>query len=243
MSFFDQLKALAPSWTKSAIKALHLSFLLRRLRQREDVSIARGVEINEYTRLESHTAIYLGCNISGSYIGKGTYIGAHSSIRNTKVGRFCSIGANVTTCLGAHPAHTFVSTHPSFFSTGAQAGFTFVREQFFDELPKATKGSPFIVEIGNDVWIGNNVLILDGICVANGSIVGAGAVVTKDVEPYSINIGVPAKCIGYRFDAKTIALLLEFKWWDRDFEWLQANARNFQNIDMLKYSILHLQKI
>ena len=71
-------------------------------------------------------------------------------------------------------------------------------------------------EIGNDVWIGDNVFIKSGVKIGDGAVVGAGAVVTKDVPPYAVVVGVPARVIKYRFDEKTIAELLELKWWDLD---------------------------
>lgn len=112
---FHQIKRFIPIRVKSPIKRLYLHFLYLRFKYQAGVQLARGTKIDERTRLDPHTSIYPGCDISGSSIGSGTYIAAHSSIRNTKVGRFCSIGSNVTTCLGAHPTHSFVSTHPAFF--------------------------------------------------------------------------------------------------------------------------------
>lgn len=106
-----------------------------------------------------------------------------------------------------------------------------MKEKLFDELPATTKASPFVAEIGNDVWIGNNVIILDGLHIADGSIIGAGSVVTKDTEPFSINIGVPGRLIRYRFGPAAITFLTEFKWWERGFEWIRSNAEKFVCIE------------
>ena len=97
-----------------------------------------------------------------------------------------------------------------------------VEKNLFDEFPST--------DIGNDVWIGNNVIIKYGVKIGDGAILGAGAVVTKDVEPYSIVGGVPAKVIKYRFSPDEIKFLLAFKWWDKDLNWLKENKHKFQNI-------------
>ena len=149
---------------------------------------------------------------------------------HTKVGRFCAIADNVRTGVGSHPTNTFVSIHPSFFSTNKQAGFSFVDKNVFDELPKSN-GSKYVVEIGNDVWIGSGVKIKDGVKIGDGAIIGANAVVTKNVDAYSINVGMPARVIKYRFDKNQIVFLMKFKWWNKDMIWLEKNAKYFQNIN------------
>ena len=77
------------------------------------------------------------------------------------------------------------------------------------------------VFIGNDVFIGANVTILDGVTIGDGAVIGAGAVVTKDIPPYAIAVGVPAKTIKYRFDENTQQLLLAEKWWEKSDEEIQ----------------------
>lgn len=85
------------------------------------------------------------------------------------------------------------------------------------------------VIIGNDVWIGCNVTILDGLKIGDGAVIGAGSVVTKDIPPYAIAAGVPAKILRYRFDKRTIKELLELKWWELDDE--EIKKLPFDDID------------
>lgn len=158
-----------------------------------------------------------------SYIDSFTYIFDDTVISKVVIGKFCSIGQNCKFRVGIHPSRDFVSTHPIFFSTKKQVGITFADKDYFQE----EKG----IKIGNDVWIGANVIILDGVTIGDGAIIGAGAVVTKDVPPYSIYGGVPAKLIRYRFEQKTIDFLVKFKWWNKDEEWLKTNFQDFHNID------------
>ena len=89
------------------------------------------------------------------------------------------------------------------------------------------------IEIGNDVWIGSRATILEGVNIGDGVVVAAGAVVTKDVPPYAIVGGVPARIIRYRFDEETIQNLLKMKWWEKDQEWIQNHADDFDDVKQL----------
>ena len=109
-----------------------------------------------------------------------------------------------------------------------------MRNPCLNFLKKLTVHSNYLdVEIGNDVWIGKNVTIMAGVKIADGSVIGANALVTKDTKPYSINVGVPARCIKYRFDKETIDKLLVSNWWDKDFEWLKVNSDSFEHPELL----------
>ena len=89
-------------------------------------------------------------------------------------------------------------------------------------------------EVGNDVWIGENVFFQGGVIIGDGAVVLAGAVVTKDVPPYAIVGGVPAKVLKYRYDEETIKFLLSIKWWDKDVNWLRDNWQLLCDINRLK---------
>ena len=179
--------------------------------------------MNRKVQFEGYNAIYPGAVVKNSFIGRGSYIGSNTKVTNTRIGRFCTIADNVRISVGRHPSDTFVSIHPAFFSTHKQAGFSFVDEQKFDEHITA-KNSEYFVELGNDVWIGNNVLIMDGVTIGDGAIIAAGAVVNKDVEPYSIVGGLPAKFIKWRFSQEQVKALTELQWWNKDIQWLKEHT-------------------
>lgn len=164
-------------------------------------------------------------------IGYGSYIGERSSL-NAVIGRYCSIASDVKTIAGTHPTTGFVSTHPCFFSTKQQGGFTYVTEDLFTEEIFVDE-ERHLAEIGNDVWIGSNVLILQGVHIGDGAVIAAGAVVTKDVLPYTIVGGIPAKEIRKRFSNDQIKKLLAIQWWNQSEAWIKDRAEKF--IDISKF--------
>lgn len=128
-----------------------------------------------------------------------TFAGSAVSV---EIGSFCSIGANVTLLLGASHDTGWVSTFP-------------IREMF--GLPGRFERHPIYrgpTIIGNDVWIGRDVLILDGVTIGHGAVIAARAVVTRDVRPYAIVAGVPAREVRRRFSDEQVAGLLRTAWWD-----------------------------
>ena len=172
-----------------------------------------------------YNTIYNEVSLSEVTFGDFTYIAGNTSISRTTIGKFCSIGPDCKIGLGKHPTKDFVSTHPVFFSTLKQAQVTFADRNYFDEFA-------YII-IGNDVWLGANVIVVDGVKIGDGAVVAAGSVVTKDIPPYAIVGGVPAKIIKYRFEKEEIEKLLQLKWWDMDVEYLKENFIKFHNIKSL----------
>lgn len=194
---------------------------------------------SENTLFGGYNAIGSGANCANSNIGTGSYIGSNCLLPSSLIGKYCSIGSSVRIAVGNHPTNVFVSTHPAFFSIRKQAGISFVKKNKFKEMQYA--GDNSLVIIGNDVWIGTNVTILGGVQIGNGSIIGAGSVVTKDILPYTINVGVPARSIKKRFSDSQIEWLQEFKWWDKPQDWIERNAEYFDDIDRLIESISRCQ--
>ena len=128
------------------------------------------------------------------------------------IGKFCQIGAGVEFVMnGANHQMNAVTTFPFYVMRG------------WDMTPPPLSALPIKGDtvIGNDVWIGQHATILPGVHIGDGAIIGANSVVGSDVEPYTIVVGNPAKAIRKRFDDELIALLLQFKWWDRSIEEIQ----------------------
>ena len=190
----------------------------------------RGCKIRK-TTLEGANVVSSHTVISDSSIGSYTFIGRNCEFPKCKIGKFCSIGDDVKIIHGRHPTKGFVSTYPAFYSAKAQYGFTFVQTSLFEEEKYAENG--FFCVIGNDVWIGSFAHILGGISIGNGAIIGCNAVVTKDVPPFAIVAGVPAKIIGFRFSESEIKKLETLKWWDKPFEWLQHRSAFFDSVEAL----------
>lgn len=142
-------------------------------------------------------------------IGNNSYVNRGSYIENCTIGNFCSISSGVYISPFEHD-HKLRTTHP------------IVR------LNQASLSRPKVY-IGNDVLISLNAVILEGVRIGNGAVIGAGAVVTKDVKPYEIVGGVPAKHIKYRFSPEEIDHLEELKWWDWDIEKIKRNIDFLRN--------------
>ncbi|WP_427306747.1 CatB-related O-acetyltransferase [Cupriavidus sp. H39] len=152
-----------------------------------------------------------------TYLNVGAVVFPH-----VKIGKFCSIGRNVQIGLAKHPTK-FLSSHPFQFSRNL-----FARVPGYTSLQKEKWQFHSPTTIGHDVWIGAGALISCGVTVGTGAVIGAGAVITKDVKPYEIVGGVPAKKIGERFDSEVVTRLLASEWWTLPFE--QLSLLEFGNI-------------
>lgn len=140
---------------------------------------------------------------------------------NLEIGKYCSIAEEVTVFLGGNHRIDWITTYP----------FNVFNEELFSVRGKsATKGN---VEIGNDVWLGFKTTILSGVKISDGAVIAAGSVVTKDVGPYEIWAGNPAKFVKKRFTEEQILKLLEIQWWNWNDAFLKKkiNLLCSDNID------------
>lgn len=170
--------------------------------------------------IDSTSKIEAGSHVVNSSFGRYSYCGYNCEIYNTDIGAFSSIANWVSSGLSQHPVD-WVSTSPVF-----REGRDSVKKKYatlsYTEDGKRTR-------IGNDVWIGEKVLIKQGVTIGDGAIIGMGSVVTKDIEPYTIVGGNPARVIRKRFSDDIITKLLEIKWWELDDAELEKYAGCFND--------------
>lgn len=160
-------------------------------------------------------------------MGYGSYIGNSCNIQAT-IGRFCSFGESCKTIFWKHPiTYPYVSTSPIFYSTRKQCGYTFAKYQAFKEILEPPV-------FGNDIWCGSNVIFIGSVKIGNGAVILTNAVVTKDVEPYSIVGGIPAKHLKYRYEKEDIDFLIASKWWEKPIEWLEEHWTLINNLELFK---------
>lgn len=159
--------------------------------------------------------------IENSYLGDYSYCEPFGVIQNAKIGKFCDIARSARIGATQHPLQRPTTHHFTYRSKMyhmAEENDT----SFFEE--RYAK----ITNIGHDVWIGHGAVIQAGVCIGNGAVIGSNAVVTKDVPPYAIVAGVPAKVLRFRFPQEIIEQLEEMKWWNWKDEKIRQNWMDFR---------------
>ena len=163
--------------------------------------------------------------IRDSFIGKGSYTGTNTIIKNAIIGRYCSISWNVSIGGGNHNYNN-ISMYTDYW----------YKRTFGIDFP--AQHNNINVTIGNDVWIGAGAIVNNGITIGDGAVIGAGAIVTKNVEPYEIVVGVPAKKMNTRFSNDIIAELQRIKWWNWEDEVIKKNISILRNSPCLEELLL-----
>ena len=180
-------------------------FLKERKKGRETSSVigmkssTQGSVLGEYCVIRDNNVVL------SSKIGRRTRIKCNCKIYNANIGKFCAFAENVQLGAGVHPVY-FASTNFIFYSKNKSIKTFSDGEYFLEEHNR--------IEVGHDVWFGANSSVVGNVKIGSGAIVAYGAVVTKDVPPYTIVGGVPARVIKKRFSDEVINRLLEIQWWD-----------------------------
>lgn len=184
----------------------------------------RGSSIKNST-IDPTSKIESGSNIIDVVMNRYSFCGYDCEIVNCEIGAFTSVANNVIIGGVMHPMN-WVSMSPVFY-----AGRDSIKKKFsLHQLAPVKK-----TYIGNDVWIGQYAMIKQGINVGHGAVIGMGSVVTKDVEPYSIVAGSPAKLLRKRFDEEIINDLIKIQWWNYCEDDLEKYSRYFTNpLDFIK---------
>ena len=178
--------------------------------------------------LGAWTSVGARTTIAETVFGDYSYVVNDSSIIYAAIGKFCSIAAHTRINPGNHPMERAALHHFTYRSVSYQLG-TDDDGEFF-EWRRRHK-----VTMGHDVWIGHGAVILPGVSIATGAGIGAGAVVSKDVPPFAIVAGVPAKLLRYRFEDRLQEALLRIAWWDWPREQLSAALPDFRNLAIQEF--------
>lgn len=160
--------------------------------------------------------------VAESHFGDYSYVANDSDIACTTLGRFCSIAAQVRLNPGNHPLDRVALNHFSYRSSAYRMGDD--DAAFFD-----WRRSHRVV-LGNDVWIGHGVVVLPDVTIGNGAAIGAGAVVSRDVPPFAVAVGVPARLVRFRFAPEIVEALERIAWWDWPHERVGEALSDFRSL-------------
>ena len=184
-----------------------LYYFLNVVEQRKEVILSGFSRGLQNVTFEGKNAVPDGCNFSGKIkIGYATTLGYRNLLGGTiAIGKYCQLGVDVA---------LHATNHPISYMT------TYINKNLFDGELKSLKQEN-VIAIGHDVWLGHGVVIVGNVTVGNGAIIAAGSVITKDVEPYAIVAGVPAKEIRKRFSDTIIQEIETLQWWDKSEQELE----------------------
>lgn len=185
------------------------------------------------TNIFGNVNINAHSHINNCQIGRYFNIGLYSYIANSEVGNYCTFGSRLSISAFSHPIN-WLSIHEFQYRDTTNI----YGESLYDSRENILKNDSRLTIIGNDVWVADNSVVLSGLKLGNGCIIGASSVVVKDVPPYAIVAGNPARIIKYRFSQEVIDELERLKWWDLSI----TKLRGIQ-FDKIEYAIEGLRKI
>jgi len=186
-----------------------------RSRKKNAPPIPVGIEAESPVRIDPRVIIASSITVGKySFIGPNTTFGPNAS----RIGRYCSIGSGSIIGPNIHPLNE-LSTSAAFYS--AKWGLVDFNKKAEYNL------KPTLLE--HDVWLGHNAIIMPGVTLGTGCVIAAGAVVTKDVKPYEIVAGTPARHLKFRFDEDVVQRLLDSRWWELDDQEVVNFYNEFRN--------------
>mgnify|MGYP003303392449 CR=1 FL=1 len=196
-------------------------------------AVSLFVKIDDKSSVDKKAKIYAKARIFNSVIGAYSYVGRNTSIVHARIGKFCSIAGGSSIGLGTHTLDK-LSTSSIFTEKNNGTTHSWVKNNIVNPYKK--------IIIGNDVWIGARAMIMGGVTIGDGAVIAAGAIVTKDVPPYAVVGGIPAKIIKYRFEKQIIDKLIEIKWWNLSEDILRDNIELFQKNILVEEELMYLSK-
>lgn len=210
----DEPRRHSPSATRDGEPRVHASASVR------DARLGRFSEIKERVQFWD------------SELGDYSYVERHSEVIYARIGKFCAIASDVRINALEHPIER-VSQHKITYRPNEY----FVHAKLDKEFRERRKLK--IVETGHDVWVGHGAIVMPGVKLGDGAVVAAGAVVTKDVEPYAIVAGVPAKFLKWRFEPKLSARIISLAWWDWEHDRLAGAIADMQALSPEAFAAKH----
>jgi phosphonate metabolism protein (transferase hexapeptide repeat family) len=178
-------------------------------------SLLRDTVLGQFTDIAERV------NLAECEIGDYTYIERHVEAIYTTIGKFCAVAANARLNALNHPMER-ISQHKITYRPNEYFVYAKVDKAFREKRQNSR------AVIGHDVWIGHGAIVLPGISIGHGAVVAAGAVVTKNVEPYAVVAGVPAKRIKWRFEKLIRERIIQLAWWDWEQEKLASAIADMQ---------------
>jgi phosphonate metabolism protein (transferase hexapeptide repeat family) len=208
----------------------HPAGVSRMTQQKPAQQLSEAPTIHETAKVKdsfigSWTSIGPNTKIQESEFGDYSYTAGDAQIIYSKVGKFCSIASHVRLNPGNHPMWRVTQHHATY--RRQSYGFAATDDEEFFNWRRDHK-----VVVGHDVWIGHGAIIMPGVTIGTGAVIGSGAVVTKDVPPYTIAVGVPAKPIKERFPKEVAGKLLEIAWWDWPRELLEERIDELNDLEL-----------